>query len=112
MAIAFYNHRKLILAEEQIGELSMGLDDVDKRVVDLKEQLNTNTKEAVEIEISLNKAKETLAAAEGLVMKLDEEYLRWKEQVNIVDNSLSSPLIPNVIITLKWYLLYSGFIML
>ncbi|CAH0388994.1 unnamed protein product [Bemisia tabaci] len=74
--------QKLILAEEQIGELSMGLDDVDKRVVDLKEQLNTNTKEAVEIEISLNKAKETLAAAEGLVMKLDEEYLRWKEQLS------------------------------
>lgn len=69
------------LAEQQIGKLSSGLTDVDKTVSELKNQLNTYTKEAAEIEIHLNKAQETISAAEGLVGKLNDEFERWKKQV-------------------------------
>jgi dynein heavy chain 2 len=70
------------LAEQQIGKLSLGLTDVDRTVSDLKNQLNTYTKEAAEIEIHLNKAQDTINAAEGLVGKLNDEFERWKKQVN------------------------------
>lgn len=65
----------------QLGELSAGLLDVDAKVANLKNQLSTYTKEAAEVEIQLNKAQGTLAAAEGLVGKLNEEYERWQQQV-------------------------------
>lgn len=73
--------RNLQNAELQLGELSAGLLDVDAKVAGLKNQLATYTKEAAEVEIQLNKAQGTLAAAEGLVEKLNEEYERWQQQV-------------------------------
>lgn len=77
--------RNLQNAELQLGELSAGLMDVDTKVASLKGQLSTYTKEAAEVEIQLNKAQGTLAAAEGLVGKLNEEYERWQQQVNSTD---------------------------
>lgn len=74
-------YQNMKLAEQQIGKLCLGLTDVDKTVSDLKNQLNTFTKEAAEIEIRLNNAQETIAAAEGLVGKLNDEFERWKKQV-------------------------------
>ena len=74
-------HSKLKESGDQILLLSSGLDDVEQTVTKLKEQLNTNTKEAAEIEVHLSKVQGTIAAAEGLVVKLDEEYSRWSEQV-------------------------------
>ena len=64
-----------------MDDLSAGLLDVDSRVVKLKEQLSMYTKEAAEVEIRLRGAQETLAAAEGLVEKLNDEYDRWQLQV-------------------------------
>lgn len=75
----FYS--KLKESENQILLLSSGLDDVEQTVTQLKEQLNTNTKDAAEIEVHLTKVQSTIAAAEGLVVKLDEEYSRWSDQV-------------------------------
>ncbi|XP_056634261.1 cytoplasmic dynein 2 heavy chain 1 [Diorhabda sublineata] len=71
----------LLNAQNQLGELSAGLSDVDATVAKLKEQLSVYTKEAAEIEIDLNRAQSTLAAAEGLVGKLGNEYYRWKKQL-------------------------------
>ncbi|CAH0554582.1 unnamed protein product [Brassicogethes aeneus] len=68
-------------AELHLVELSSGLSDVDAAVVKLKEKLSAYTKEAAEIEIDLNRAKETLNAAEDLVNKLNDEYERWKIQL-------------------------------
>lgn len=65
-----------------MGMLSTGLGEVDKRVAELKEQLNTYTREAAIIEINLTKAHETMASAQELVSKLDDEYNRWRSQVN------------------------------
>ena len=68
-------------AESQIGKLKSGLTDVDQAVAELKDQLNSYTKEAAQIQIHLSRARETIDAAEGLVLKLDEEYRRWKNMV-------------------------------
>lgn len=76
-------YRKLQKAEEQIELLSDGLDNVDKNVSELREQLTVNTKEAAEIELNINKEKKTIEAAQKLVKKLDEEFSRWGLQVDI-----------------------------
>lgn len=63
--------------------MSAGLLNVDATVAKLKDQLSNYTKEAAEIEIHLTQAKDTLEAAEGLVSKLNDEFQRWKSQVNV-----------------------------
>ena len=78
----------MVRAEEQIGELSAGLEDVDQQVASLREKLNRSTKEAAEVEFHLDKAKETINAAESLVTMLEGEYLRWSLQVIIILFSL------------------------
>ena len=47
----------------------------------LKERLNKFTKEAAEVEIHLNKTKETILAADSLVDGLEGEYERWNNEV-------------------------------
>lgn len=79
----FWYFRKLKQSQDEILLLSSGLENVEQTVHDLKEQLNVNTKEAAEIEIHLAKVQSTIAAAEGLVLKLDDEYSRWSERVSI-----------------------------
>jgi len=64
-----------------MSELNAELDSVEKRVEHLKTKLNQNTKEAAEIEFHLNKAKSTLGAAEELVGKLNDEFMRWNDEV-------------------------------
>ncbi|KAL3276304.1 hypothetical protein HHI36_024202 [Cryptolaemus montrouzieri] len=68
-------------AEAQLGELNADLSDVDATVAKLKAQLSSFTKEAAEIEVDLNKAQQTLATAEALVDKLNDEFERWQEQL-------------------------------
>lgn len=81
--ISFLFGRKLEKAEEQIGLLSDGLDNVEKNVTQLREQLNINTKEAAEIELNINKEKKTIESAQKLVEKLDDEFSRWGLQVSV-----------------------------
>ena len=59
--------QNLKLADDRIGKVSTGLDQVDAQVAVLKERLNKFTKEAAEIDIHLNKTQETIAAADSLV---------------------------------------------
>lgn len=80
-------HSKLQTANQRIKQLNTGVVDVDKAVSELKEQLNTYTKESAEIEIRLGKAQETISAAEGLLEKLNDEFERWKTQVRTLITS-------------------------
>uniref|UniRef100_A0A1Y1MIN2 Uncharacterized protein n=1 Tax=Photinus pyralis TaxID=7054 RepID=A0A1Y1MIN2_PHOPY len=80
--------RNLATAELQLTELSSGLMDVDTAVAKLKNQLSTYTKEAAEIEINLNAARDTLNSAEGLINKLNDEYERWKIQLKEFSDEL------------------------
>lgn len=73
--------RNLQAAEDSMSRLSSGLDDVDKQVAALREQLAVSTRQASEIEIGLNKARQTLSASQSLVLELADEYDRWRSQV-------------------------------
>lgn len=54
---------------------------MDDKVNELKNRLNTYTREAAVIEIHLSKAQETMASAQELLAKLEDEYERWTSQV-------------------------------
>lgn len=41
------------------------------------------TTDATKLKIDLDKATETITAAENLVGKLDGEFTRWSKQVNV-----------------------------
>lgn len=61
--------------------LATGLDDVDKQVAILRDQLSASTREASEIEIGLKKARGALSVSQNLVLELADEYDRWRLQV-------------------------------
>lgn len=73
--------RNLQMAETNMSRLATGLDDVDKQVAVLREQLAVSTREGSEIEIGLNKARQTLSVSQNLVLELADEYDRWRLQV-------------------------------
>ncbi len=77
----FLSTRNLQSAEDNMTRLATGLDDVDKQVAVLREQLSVSTREASEIEIGLNKARRTLSVSQNLVLELADEYDRWRLQV-------------------------------
>ncbi len=77
----FYDGRNLQAAEDNMIRLSTGLNDVDQQVALLREQLSISTREVSEIEIGLNKARQTLSASQDLVLELADEYDRWRNQV-------------------------------
>ena len=62
-------------------KLQRGLDEVDRKVEALKKNFEKTTTEAAKLRVELEKAEETIKAAELLVGKLDVEYDRWNSQV-------------------------------
>ena len=50
--------------------------------------MNKFTKEAAEVEIRLSKTKETILAADSLVIGLDGEYQRWNIEVQNMEKDL------------------------
>ncbi|CAA9993802.1 unnamed protein product [Nesidiocoris tenuis] len=73
-------------AAGQINELETALANVDDTVAELKNQLSSSTKEAAEIEVRLANAEKTISAAEGLVLKLNDEFTVWNIQVRRIEN--------------------------
>lgn len=69
------------MTETDMDEISSDLTTVDQRVQALTERYKQFSSEAISIQFSLDKAKATLAAAEELVGKLNEEFTRWKDEV-------------------------------
>ena len=62
-------------------KLSKALSDVDRKVEGLKGKFEKTTMEAAKLKVELEKAQETIDAAENLVGKLEGEYKRWSGQV-------------------------------
>ncbi len=62
--------------------------DLQLQVAILKDRLNKFTKEAAEIEIHLTKTKETISAADSLVVGLEGEYQRWNKEVKSMEKDL------------------------
>ncbi|XP_050526495.1 cytoplasmic dynein 2 heavy chain 1 isoform X2 [Daktulosphaira vitifoliae] len=88
---------KLQNAEEQIRLLSGGVDSVEKNVLELREQLNINTKQATEIELNIHKEKLIIDSAQNLVKKLDGEFSRWGQQITELTSTLDSLLLNNLL---------------
>ena len=62
-------------------KLSKALSEVDRKVEGLKGKFERTTMEAAKLKLELEKAQETIDAAENLVGKLEGEYRRWSGQV-------------------------------
>ncbi|GIY93475.1 cytoplasmic dynein 2 heavy chain 1 [Caerostris extrusa] len=76
------------IGKEQGKLKHTALEDVEEEVSVLRDRLNKFTKEAAQIEINLKQANETIASAETLVSKLDDEYRRWTFQLQEIDQQL------------------------
>ena len=64
-----------------MNKLRKGLSEVDQKVSNLKKKFERTTTEGAKLKVELEKAQETIAAAETLVEKLQVEYQRWIAQV-------------------------------
>ena len=73
--------RNLEKAEDRLEKLGRALEEVDSRVAELRSKFEKRTTEAAQLRLELDKANETIEAAENLVGKLGSEHLRWNEQV-------------------------------
>ncbi len=67
-----------------MAKLSKGLAEVDEKVEGLRKKFEKTTTEAAKMKLELDKAQETIAAADNLVGKLEGEYQRWSGQVRRV----------------------------
>lgn len=67
-----------------MARLSNGLSDVDKQVIQLREELSVSTRQATETQIGLDSARKTLHASQTLILELADEYNRWRTQVRYV----------------------------
>ena len=66
-----------------MAKLSKGLSEVDRKVENLRKTFEKTTTEAAKMKVELDKANETIVAADNLVGKLEGEYQRWSGQVCI-----------------------------
>ena len=64
-----------------MNKLSKGLSEVDQKVSKLRKTFERTTTEGAKLKVELEKAQETISAAENLVGKLEGEYQRWSGQV-------------------------------
>lgn len=71
-----------------MSKVSKDLDAVDRKVSGLKQKFERTTKEAVQLKTDLDKAQETISAAENLVGKLHSEHDRWSSQVGELQQEL------------------------
>ena len=85
-----------------MDELSHELKQVDEKVERYRTTFEKTTNEAQRLKVDLEKAKETIEAAQNLVGKLEGEFSRWSSQVNDLTDQLK--LLP------KLSLLCAGFI--
>lgn len=74
--------RNLEEAEAKALHLEQALSEVNNRVAELRSRFEQRTTEATQMKMELDKATETITAAESLVGKLGNEHKRWNEQVS------------------------------
>ena len=70
--------RQLIKLESDLGELT-------SVISEKKAGLNKGLAEAAQLEMDVKRAEETIESAQLLVGKLEDEFVRWNEQVRRMD---------------------------
>uniref|UniRef100_A0A7M5UV62 Cytoplasmic dynein 2 heavy chain 1 n=1 Tax=Clytia hemisphaerica TaxID=252671 RepID=A0A7M5UV62_9CNID len=68
-------------SQSKLDKLGKALATVDKKVADMKDKFEKRTQEAAKLKVDVEKAQETITAAETLVGKLQGEFKRWSAQV-------------------------------
>ncbi|XP_043547742.1 cytoplasmic dynein 2 heavy chain 1 isoform X2 [Chiloscyllium plagiosum] len=76
--------------EERKQNLEVKLCSVGRKVAELKEKFQIRTTEAAKLEAEVNKAQETIEAAEKLIRQLDGEHRRWNAQVAEITEELNT----------------------
>ncbi|XP_078258653.1 cytoplasmic dynein 2 heavy chain 1 isoform X2 [Rhinoraja longicauda] len=76
--------------EEKKQNLESKLHSVGRKVTELKEKFQIRTTEAAKLEAEVNKAQETIEAAEKLIGQLDGEHKRWITQVAEIIEELNT----------------------
>ncbi|XP_069747277.1 cytoplasmic dynein 2 heavy chain 1 isoform X4 [Narcine bancroftii] len=76
--------------EERKQNLETKLHSVGQKVAELKEKFQIRTTEAAKLEAEVNKAQETIEAAEKLIGQLDGEHIRWIAQVAEITEELNT----------------------
>ncbi|XP_032878557.1 cytoplasmic dynein 2 heavy chain 1 isoform X2 [Amblyraja radiata] len=76
--------------EERKQNLESKLHSVGRKVAELKEKFQIRTTEAAKLEAEVNKAQETIEAAEKLIGQLDGEHKRWITQVAEITEELNT----------------------
>lgn len=76
-------------AQGRMRSLSSELAGVETEVDSLKNRLNQVTLEAAEIEVNLNRTNSILQQSENLLTDLNDEYERWKKQLQSIQQSMN-----------------------
>ena len=77
-------------SKERLGKCKDALGMLDAKVVELRDDFSKRTAEAEALKVSLQKAEETLRAAQTLLEKLSGERGRWDEMATSLKNDISS----------------------
>lgn len=73
--------KNLDKAVKRLTNLERTLSEVDAKVAGLRDKFERRTREAEKLKLELEKANDTITAAELLVSKLEGEHERWNTQV-------------------------------
>ncbi|CAF1013145.1 unnamed protein product, partial [Didymodactylos carnosus] len=74
----------------KMDELRSELSQVDNKVSTLRTTFERTTNDAQRLKVDLEKAQETIDAAQNLVGKLEGEYSRWSAQVHELEGQLKT----------------------
>ncbi len=96
--------KSLAKVTSKMSELGSALEKVDDRVARLRKTFEQTTTEAAKLKIELEKAEETMQAAQNLVSKLEHEYRRWDEQCIELQRQLDQ--LPNLCILSAAFVTY------
>ncbi|KAM9801492.1 cytoplasmic dynein 2 heavy chain 1 [Neosynchiropus ocellatus] len=76
--------------ENRKNKLEDQLNSVGAKVNELKEKFQCHTTEAAKLEAEVNKAQDTITAAQQLLSQLDGEHTRWNSQMSEIKNELET----------------------
>ncbi|CAF3644553.1 unnamed protein product [Adineta steineri] len=82
--------KSLESSTRKMDELSFELKQVDSKVEKYRTTFEKTTNEAQRLKVDLEKATETIDAAQNLVGKLEGEFYRWSSQVNDLNEQLKA----------------------
>lgn len=68
-------------SEQRLTKLIKGLEQLDKKVTDMRVRFEHRTTDAARLKLEVEREEETILAAENLVGKLKGEHQRWNSQV-------------------------------